>query len=109
VPTNLLDPLSLGIKGSTQPELFEGTVQAMVRELQNDPDRFWREALARDGPLEIWEINGERFLFNGNHRWHAAVAAGAFIPASSIRIVPNAPAGVPTFLLQSMTRLPGMK
>ena len=33
-----------------------------------------------DGPIEIWEIGGERFLYNGNHRFHAAVLAGVEIP-----------------------------
>lgn len=104
-----LDPHSLGIKGSMQPELFEGTIQSMAGQMQSDPVQFWADSVAQDGLLVIWEINGERFLFNGNHRWHAAVEAGALIPAHAVQVVRKPASAVPTFRLQDMTRLPGVK
>ena len=85
---SLIDPSQLGIKGTTQPELFDGLIQSMVKDL-SDPqtrDAFWQQSLQDDGPIEIWEINGEGFLYNGNHRWHAAVAAGVGIPQALIEI-----------------------
>ena len=75
-----VDPQALGIKGSTQPEIFEGTVDAIAKELRNDPTRFWQESFSTNGPMEIWEINGERFLYNGNHRFQAALREGVEIP-----------------------------
>jgi hypothetical protein len=105
----LIDPLQLGIKGSTQPELFDGVIQSMVKEL-SDPqtrDLFWKQSLQNDGPIEIWEINGERFLYNANHRWHAAVEAGVGIPPDLIRIEVRPGASVLTWSLTEITRLPG--
>ena len=64
-----VNPQSLKVKGGTQPEIFQGTVDAITRELTTDPTSFWRDALATDGPIEIWEIAGERWLYNGNHRY----------------------------------------
>jgi hypothetical protein len=103
-----IDPLSLNIIGSTQPQLSAGRIAAMVQELQ-DPNRaaaFWQNSLKNDGPIEIWEINGQRFLYNGNHRWHAAVAAGINIPAVSIRVVQRPGCTIPTWPLNSLTRIP---
>jgi hypothetical protein len=102
----LVQPTDLRIKGSTQPELFEGTIQGMVRQLQTDAPHFWQEALTNDGPIEIWEINGDRYLYNGNHRWHAAVEAGVEIPAEHIRIVPKTEASIPLWPLEDRVRLP---
>jgi hypothetical protein len=104
-----MNPNALGIQGSTQPELFRGTVDAMAQQLKANPTRFWQDALANDGPIEIWVINGERYLFNGNHRFHAAVQAGVDIPADGIRIVDKAGSQIPTFLLNALTWLPGVK
>ena len=39
------------------------------------------------GPIEVWVIRGERYLFNGNHRFQAALQASVEIPADLIRIV----------------------
>jgi hypothetical protein len=57
-----IDPLSLNITGSTQPQLSAGTIAAMAQELQ-DSNRaavFWQNSLKNDGPIEIWEIKGQR-------------------------------------------------
>jgi hypothetical protein len=59
--------------------------------------------------LEIWEINGERFLYNGNHRYHAAAQAGADIPPTAVRIVDRTGSTIPTFPLDQLDWLPGMK
>src|SRR3954466_4459309 len=63
----------------------------MAQQLLTDEARFWQDTLAKDGPIEVWEIHGERFLFNGNHRYQAAVAAGADIPDVSARPADLAP------------------
>ena len=81
-----MDPNSLNIRGSTQPELFRATVDDMARALQTDATRFWARSLQSDGPIEIWEINGERFLSNGNHRYQAAVLIGVEIPDDMIMV-----------------------
>ena len=104
-----MDPLALGIVGSTQPEVFRGTVEAMVQRLLADSASFWADALAQDGPIEIWVINGERYLYNGNHRFHAAVQSGVAIPPDLIRIVDKPGSTIPTFLLQDLVWLPGLK
>lgn len=75
-----MNPQALNIKGATQPELYRGTVDAMVQALRADPALFWQESFDKDGPVEVWEITGERFLYNGNHRYQAAVQAGVDIP-----------------------------
>src|SRR5438477_1943031 len=103
-----IDPLSLNITGSTQPQLSAGRIAAMVQELQ-DPTgaaAFWQQALQNDGPIEIWEISGQRFLYNGNHRWHAAVAAGVQIPPVNLRIVQRPGCTIPTWPLNGLTRIP---
>lgn len=100
---------ALNIRGATQLEIFQGTVDAMIRELTTDPARFWQETLAKDGPIEIWEINGERFLFNGNHRYQAAVQAGVDIPDFMIRITERTGSTILTFPLDKLVWLPGLK
>ena len=100
---------SLNVKGGTQPELFQGTVDAMARELRTNPAKFWADALAKDGPIEIWEIRGERWLYNGNHRYLAAVQAGVDIPANHITIVDKTGSSIATWPFDQMTTLPGLK
>src|SRR5205807_3116323 len=95
----LVSPQSLNIKGSTQLEIFRDTVDAIVRQLTVDPVRFWQDSVAADGPIDIWEIAGERYIYNGNHRYHAAVQAGADIPTAAIRIVNMTGSSIPTFTL----------
>jgi hypothetical protein len=102
-------PQALGVKGSTQPEIFRGTVDAMVQQLRADADRFWQESLARDGPIDIWVIRGERFLYNGNHRFHAASQAGVEIPSQAVRITDMTATTIPTFLLENVVWLSGFK
>lgn len=104
-----MDPLSLNLKGGTQPEIFQGTVDAIVQELKTDPVKFWQEALAKDGPIEIWEIQGERWLFNDHHSYQAATQAGVDVPASHIRIVTQTGSSIPTWRFDQMTWLPGLK
>jgi hypothetical protein len=106
-----IEPGSLDIKGSTQPEIYDGTVRRMIAEL-TDPIKaatFWQNSLRLDGPIEIWEINGERYLYNGNHRWHAALEAGARIPIANIIIVVQGTSQILTWPLDRMTRVPGFK
>ena len=81
----------------------------MVRELTTDPAKFWQDALATDGPLEIWEINGERWLANGNHRFQAALRAAAAIPGDHVRILEKSNLAIPTWRFADMIWLPGMK
>ena len=104
-----MDPHSLDIEGGTQPELFQGTIDAMVLELKTNPAKFWHDALVMDGPIEIWEINGERWLFNGNHRYQAAVQAGVDIPTDQIVIVVKPSSSIPTWRFDQMTMLSGLK
>jgi len=89
--------------------LFDGTVQAMRGQLRNDPAAFWKQALSQDGPIEIWEINGQRYLYNGNHRWHAAVEEGVTIPAENIRIIDKTGSQIPTWQPNQVQRLTGKK
>ena len=104
-----MDPTALNLRGATQPEIFRGTVEDMVRALQADADRFWTDALAADGPIEIWEIAGVRFLANGNHRFQAARLAGVDIPNAVIVVRDKTGSGVLTFPFDRMTWLPGRK
>ena len=104
-----MDPTALGIVGSTQPELFQGTIDAIAARLLTDASAFWTESLAKDGPIEIWHIDGQRFLYNGNHRFHAAVLAGCDIPPGSILLVDKPGCAIPVFLLCNVVCLPGRK
>lgn len=104
-----MDLQVLGIKGSTQPEIFQGTVDAMVQQLRTNPARFWQDALVSDGPIEIWEMNGERFIANGNHRFQAALQAGIEVPDHMIQIIAKTGLQVPTFLMKDLTWLSGVK
>ena len=104
-----MNPRTLGIKGSTQPEIFQGTVDAMAFLLLADAALFWRDALSRDGPIEVWVIQGERYLYNGNHRYHAAVRAGVEIPEGAVVLVDKAGSPIPSFLLKDLVWLPGFK
>jgi hypothetical protein len=104
-----VDAKSLGIIGSTQPEIFKGTVDALAQLLLIDAARFWQEAMARDGPIEIWVIGGNRYIHNGNHRFQAALQAGVEIPPEVVVIVDKTGSQVPTFLLHNLTWVPGLK
>jgi hypothetical protein len=104
-----MSPQSINVVGSTQPEIFRLTVEEMVRALSADPYSFWANTLQTDGPIEIWEINGERFLFNGNHRYQAAIAVGADIPPEAVVIVERTGSSVPTFRFDQMIWMPGRK
>ena len=104
-----MTPQSLNLTGATQPEIYTETVEAIVRELLTNPAAFWQSALAQDGAMEIWEINGERWLFNGNHRYQAALQADVEIPNSHIRIVVKTGATIPTWLFDQMIWLAGSK
>jgi RHS repeat-associated protein len=97
----------LNVVGSTQPELFMGTVREMAQQMRSGIFD-WQKALER-GAIEIWEINGKRYLYDGNHRFHAALEAGVPIPANHIIIVSNKISEIPTFTLQNLDRLSGKK
>lgn len=69
------------------------TVNGMRQQLRNPQtaEAFWRQSVAQDGPITIYEINGQRYIYNGNHRYQAALAEGAQIPEWAIKIeqMPN--------------------
>lgn len=104
-----MSPHALNVKGGTQPEIYQGTVDAIVHQLLTDTANFWRHALAMDGPIEIWEINGERWLYNGNHRYQAAIKAGVDIPDTQFRIVQMHGSTIPTWRFDQMTWLTATK
>jgi hypothetical protein len=104
-----MSPQSLNVVGSTQPEIFQGTVDDMVQAIRAHANQFWRESLRNDGPIEIWEIGGERFLFNGNHRYQAAVTAGADIPNDMVMVRDRTGSAIPTFRIDQLVWLPGRK
>ena len=104
-----MKPQDMNIKGATQPEIFQGVVDEMVAALLTDPEAFWQKALDEDGLVEVWEINGERFLFNGNHRYQAASRAGVEIPDSMVDIKNQSGSNIPTFYFHQMVWMPGVK
>jgi hypothetical protein len=77
--------------------------------LQADPAKFWQDRVAAGGPIEIWEIAGGRYIYNGNHRYHAAAQVGVDIPPAAIRIVNMTGSTIPTFTLAQQVWLPGVK
>lgn len=105
----ILTPQSLSLKGSTQPEIYKGTVDAIAEVLLSNPTQFWQDALVQDGPIEIWEINAERWLYNGNHRYQAAVQADVDIPESNIKIINMTGTAIPTWRFDQMIWLTGFK
>jgi hypothetical protein len=110
VLASVVDPKDLAVVGSTQPEIFSGTVDAMAAEITGpDPGAFWAKSLQADGPIEIWEIGRQRYLYNGNHRFQAALKAQRPIPMENIRIVSKPSSQIPTFTLENQTWLPGTK
>jgi hypothetical protein len=104
-----MSPQSLNVVGSTQPEVFRLTVEEMAQAVMADPAFFWINTVQSDGPIEIWVINGERFLFNGNHRYQAALAAGADIPPDVIDVKDKTGSSILTFRFDQMVWLPGRK
>jgi len=102
-------PSQLNIQGSTQPEIFRDTVEAMAKLLHLDAHAFWQNAMQKNGPIEIWEINGIRWLYNGNHRYQAAVQAGVEIPDSQFVIVDKTGSSIVTFKFPQMTWVSGYK
>ncbi len=103
-----IDPYSLPVKGTTQPEIFRGTVDEMAEKLTQNPSKFWRESVAEDGPIEIWVINDSYFITNGNHRYQAALKTGATIPSEAIEVL-KSDSAIPTFSLENLTWMPGKK
>jgi hypothetical protein len=59
--------------------------------------------------LEIWEINGQRWLANGNHRYQAAIRAGVPIPSDHVRIIDKTGHTIPTWRFDQTSWLPGLK
>lgn len=102
-------PQSLNVIGATQTDLYQSTVDDMVQLLRIDPDAFWSDSFRTDGPVEVWELNGQRFLSNGNHRYQAASIADVEIPDQMIVIRQMTGSGVLTFRFDQMIWLPGRK
>lgn len=96
-----VNPNSLSVIGSIQPYLTRHILDSMIEKMQQG--KFdWEKAKDNDGPIEIWEIAGKRYLANGNHRYHAAWQAGVEIPQNQILVVNKGKIEVPTFLHQNM-------
>lgn len=96
-----VNPNSLEIIGSIQPYLTRSILDSMVEKMQGG--KFdWEKAKENDGPIEIWEIEGRRYLANGNHRYRAAQYAGINIPSNQVVVVHKGQMDVPTFLHQNM-------
>ncbi len=74
-----IDPHSLDLKGSTQPELFRGTIDAMVLELKADAAKFW--------PLVTIELPAPTFVDN---IWRTGPYASTVASGLAPRIPPNA-------------------
>lgn len=104
-----MSPQSLNVQGSTQLEIYRGTIDAIAQRLKADSLAFWQASVAADGPIEIWEIQGKRYLYNGNHRYHAAVQVEADIPADAVRIVDMTGSTIPIFTLAQQVWLQGVK
>lgn len=104
-----MTPQSLNVKGGTQPEIYKETVDEMSQALLADAAAFWKTALVRDGPIEIWEVNGEAWLFNGNHRYQAAIQAGVEIPDEQICVVDMTGTAILLWRFDQMAWLSGKK
>ncbi len=106
------DPRSLGVSGSTQPEIFEVTVSSMRQAMRDNHEKFWRESVRDDGPVRILEVeslSNQRVLENGNHRFQAAIAENLPIPDWAYRVDPVKTWSGPTWPLDQTTRMPGLK
>ena len=94
---------NLNIVGSTQPELYQGTLDYMSSAMTGlNAANFWAKALQTDEPIKIWEINGSRYLYNGHHRYFASIQAGVPIPSNQIEILVKNQASILTFDLKNM-------
>jgi hypothetical protein len=97
----------LNIVGSTQGKLYNGDIAWMRQQLRNNPEQFWRQTVATDGKIKILEINGRRYIANGNHRWHAAVEEKVTIPKWAIEVQVRPEFRGRLTPLDQMTRVPG--
>lgn len=104
-----MSPHALNLVGATQVEIYAETVDDMVKAIQIDAGRFWRQSLLTDGPIEIWEVSGLRYLSNGNHRYQAALLTGVDIPEDSIVLIDKSLSLVVTFRFDQMIWLQGHK
>jgi intein/homing endonuclease len=107
VTTPAVDAKDMKIVGSTQSELFEGDLAWMKQQLKDNPQQFWKTTVERDGKIKIIEIDGKRYLENGNHRWHAASEAEVPIPEWAIQVEVRTSYGGQLTPLDQMTRMPG--
>lgn len=94
-------PTSLNVIGSLQPDLTKEILDSMIGKMK-EGQFDWNKAKENDGFIEIWEINGNRYLGNGNHRYFAAEQLGIDIPAAQIIIIDKSHTEVPTFLRENM-------
>jgi hypothetical protein len=99
----------LNLKGSTQPEIYKDTVDAMIQALLANSTAFWRNAEVIDGPMEIWEIDGDRWVYNVNHRYQAALQIDVEIPDSHIQLIDRTGSLIPTWRFDQMIWLAGKK
>jgi RHS repeat-associated protein len=99
-----VNPRSLNIHGSMNSGVSPQTVNGMRQQLRTPQtaEAFWRQSVAQDGPITIYEINGQRYIFNGNHRYQAALAEGAQIPEWAIRIEQRPNYSGPLFRLDQL-------
>jgi hypothetical protein len=106
-----VDPRRLGVSGSTQPEIFAGTVSDMRQAMRSNHEAFWRESIKR-GPVRILEVESmdqRRVLEDGNHRFQAALAEELPIPDWAFRVELVTTWGSPIWPLHQQTWLPGRK
>lgn len=96
-----VNPDSLNVIGSLQPDLTREILDSMIQTMKEG--KFdWDKAKENDGFIEIWEVNGNRYLANGNHRYYAAEHLGINIPKAQIIIIDKGNIEVPTFLRENM-------
>ncbi len=94
-------PKNLKVIGSLQADLTKEILDSMIDKMKEG--KFdWDKAKENDGFIEIWEINGKRYLANGNHRYFAAEQAGVSIPKAQILIMNKEKTEAPTFLRENM-------
>ncbi len=94
-------PNSLNVIGSLQPDLTKEILDSMIQKMEEG--KFdWEKAKENDGFIEIWEVQGNRYLANGNHRYYAAEQIGIDIPPAQIVIIDKGNKDIPTFLRENM-------
>lgn len=99
---------ALNIAGSLNAAIERNRID-FLKNLLGDPKTrgaAWDKMGLDDGPIEIWNINGKRFLANGNHRFHAAKELGIPIPHNQVKIIDKGSSPIPTIRLEDLVELP---